>query len=676
MQQGPAEALFPEGGCLTSTGAPAFGLCEAHAKPVAFVLLRGFHGDRKIWSAAFTDRLRAALLRTPIEKAAAAAEHAQQGGSSPQDQHIQQDQHQDNNEQDQQQQQQEKIFLPFPELCQVQLALGSRECYDSLKAAVEATTAESVLPSFRRYLSLHAEPPPILPLFLGGPRPPVPFLLPQPTNAPGRGPFSRLLRFSDCFAASIGAATATGDTLRAVLREGVIRVGLLETRFLPSSVRHLPIPESQQEEALQLQTRPAGVSFRVLEVAISLLSYNYERLLPAGAPLRLEYLLYSNRAALFAALLEGSIHLTEPALAYSNMQTTSGGFASLRLHAALAPSEDEIGAEAAQQWEPFWHKQKRKQQAQDEQSSLACVDSYGPLVWGSSHFFSAVSAGTPWAAAPILLSTQKALRVQRVSDLGIVLMRWGIRAPLVLLEAALPEIADIALSSLPPQTVFGLVDMTPSEGTLPDPAASPKPIASVSHHAFNATGRGEGRAQEGPLYGPGREASQEEAGNGVVDASVPMQGHKGGSFREKVEDGAQVGGGKSVFSSEAQFSIPGASVLQGGVYLLSLSQALHAIHEGVAAGLLHATPLGELLQGFKDAKVPPGSPTPTVAKALPWLLEVDADLTLPLTSFFRKPEGSQCLRRDRQEEFASLVAAAAEAAGDTRRLFLIPDDEL
>lgn len=63
--------------------------------------------------------------------------------------------------------------------------LHKQECYDPLKAALESAAAESLLPSLRRYLGLHAEPPPLMPFFLGGPRPPVPFLLPVATDTKG-----------------------------------------------------------------------------------------------------------------------------------------------------------------------------------------------------------------------------------------------------------------------------------------------------------------------------------------------------------------------------------------------------------------------------------------------------------------------------------------------------------
>ena len=136
-------------------------------------------------------------------------------------------------------------------------------------------------------------------------------------------------------------------------------------------------------------------------------------------------------------------------------------------------------------------------------------------------------------------------------------------------------------------------------------------------------------------------------------------------------------------------------LLPGGVVLLSLSEALEALHQGEAVALLHATPLGELLSSSESQGGPPdsgeggppdsgeGGPPDSgegrplsVLEALPWLLEADADTVLPLSPFYKRRGAPECEPRDPRDEFAALSAAAAAAAAETRRLFLMPDDEL
>ncbi|CDJ62893.1 hypothetical protein, conserved [Eimeria necatrix] len=528
--------------------------------------------------------------------------------------------------------------------------LHKQECYDPLKAALESAAAESLLPSLRRYLGLHAEPPPLMPFFLGGPRPPVPFLLPVATDT-------------------------KGDLLSSALKGGVIRVGLVGIPFLPASVRSLP-PQTQQvqqeqrkQQHAQQQLRPTGISFRVLEAAVSLLSMNYASLIPGGGPLRVQYLAYSSRAALYAALKNGGIHLTEPALPYSTVQTAWGPFPSLKLHAALAaPRQTSSTAHTSrsnssnrQQQQEQPHNPQMQQNSKQEVQAKPGVLGGGDRgykarwVWGSCLFHSFVSAGAPWGGVPVLLSLQKSLEVQRVHDLALLLMGLGIERPLVLIEASLPELADIVSAVLPRSTVYGLVDMTRLEGPLPDPtkpasniwAGSQEPCsrASVSHRT---TRLGAGHAAD-----------------------------KGGSERTHNKDGAHnprgCGRGQSPPSQLRGSRLP------GGVLLLSLSEALGALHEGTAVALVHTTPLGELLGGLYIGGphgAQGGGGSPTVVGALPWLLEADADLVLPLAAFYRKHDGPDCLLQDPREEFAALSAAAAEAAAETRRLFLIPDDEL
>ncbi|CDJ42949.1 hypothetical protein, conserved [Eimeria tenella] len=528
--------------------------------------------------------------------------------------------------------------------------LHKQECYDPLKAALESAAAESLLPSLRRYLGLHAEPPPLMPFFLGGPRPPVPFLLPVATDT-------------------------KGDLLSSALKGGVIRVGLVGIPFLPASVRSLP-PQTQQlqqeqrkQQHAQQQLRPTGISFRVLEAAVSLLSMNYSSLIPGGGPLRVQYLAYSSRAALYAALKNGGIHLTEPALPYSTVQTAWGPFPSLKLHAALAaPPQTRSTAHTSrsnssnrQQQQEQPHNPQMQQNSKQEMQAKPGVLGGGDRgykarwFWGSCVFHSFVSAGASWGGVPVLLSLQKGLEVQRVHDLALLLMGLGIERPLVLIEASLPELADIVSAVLPKSTVYGLVDMTRLEGPLPDPT---KPASNI------------------------RSGSQEPCPRACVSHRTTRLGaahaaDKGGSERSHNKDRALnprgCGRGQSPPSQLRGSRLP------GGVLLLSLSEALGTLHEGTAVALVHTTPLGELLGGLyigaPHGSQGGGGPL-TVAGALPWLLEADADLVLPLAAFYRKHDGPDCLLQDPREEFAALSAAAAEAAAETRRLFLIPDDEL
>lgn len=121
------------------------------------------------------------------DKASAAAEGPQQQQQQ-QRQQRQQQQHLEHDKQQQQQEEEEDGRLgpqesdgSLPRFFRSQM-----DCHLPFKYAVEAAAAESLLPALRRYLWLHAEPPPLMPLFLGGTRPPVPFVLPSAVATQGR----------------------------------------------------------------------------------------------------------------------------------------------------------------------------------------------------------------------------------------------------------------------------------------------------------------------------------------------------------------------------------------------------------------------------------------------------------------------------------------------------------
>lgn len=59
------------------------------------------------------------------------------------------------------------------------LLSAQSRCQMRLKDAIEAAARGALIPELRAFVDSRAEPPPILPLFLGGPLPPIPMVLPK-----------------------------------------------------------------------------------------------------------------------------------------------------------------------------------------------------------------------------------------------------------------------------------------------------------------------------------------------------------------------------------------------------------------------------------------------------------------------------------------------------------------